>query len=140
MKKMLMVATIMCMMLTVGFGTVNTTCAKEIESVSEEEVSTYAVQPRMMCLECTSIMQMLEICLSDSRTYSGTREHSYGLLWSKTCTVTSYEAMAAYYCDVCGNTIMFEDSEQSDGYARHHCLEVHSSCGSGNYVVCPFGG
>ncbi len=140
MKKMLMIVTIICMVMVGCFGITDTIYAKETEKVLADDVNSYGVQPRMACLECSSIMQMLEVCLPDSRTYSGTREHSYGLLWSKTCTVTSYEAMAAYWCDVCGNTIMFDDPDQSDGYARHHCLEVHSACGSGNYVVCPFGG
>lgn len=152
MKKKVMLAIVLVL---IGcLGTVGTIFAKENENVLQETVhdhasvegeaaSDTAVQPRMVCLECASIMQMSKLCLPDSRTYSGTREHGYGLFWSKTCTVNSYEALAVYYCDMCGNYIPFEDEEQSDGLARHHCLEIHSGCGAGDdgyYVVCPFGG
>lgn len=100
-------------------------------------------QSRMMCLKCSSIMQMRQICLPDSRRNEGTREHKCGFLWQDTCTVTTYSAWAGYYCDVCENFIPFEDSEQDDGLARHYCLEIHTKCGAGDngtYLICPFGG
>ena len=112
-------------------------CITTTISVKAEQV----VQPRMYCVECSTTIGMDRICIPDTRTYSGTREHKCGFLWSKTCTVTSYEAMGAYYCYGCGNAIFFEDDEQEDGYARHHCLEIHSECGAGDngyYLVCPF--
>lgn len=65
--------------------------------------------------------------------------HTYAF-WTKTCTVMSFDAWGCHYCDMCGSFIMFEDAEQSDRYARHHCLEVHSACGDGQRSVCPFGG
>lgn len=128
--KRLIVAIAAVAVLAGGIGVVNTTHAEEA-----------VVQPRLVCLNCTSPSGMDQICISDTRTYSGTREHSYGLFWSKTCTVTSYEAQGAYKCSWCGNEIPFEDAEQSDGLARHHCLEIHSDCGVGDdgyYLVCPF--
>ena len=121
--------------------------ANDAETAHSEDVVTETnnrisgVQPRMMCVKCSSIMEMYLLCLPDTRRVSGQREHKYGLLGTKTCTIVSYDANAAYYCDVCGNTIFLDDNEQPDGLARHHCLEVHSSCGAGNngqYLVCPF--
>lgn len=148
MRKRIKLAVII--MLMGCLGTASTIYAKSTDGISLDECQEVAytdiceeneaeVQPRMMCLKCASIMQMSQICLPDSRRYSGTREHKYGLLWSNTCTVTSYDAWGGYYCDFCGNFMPFEDEEQSDGLARHHCLEVHSGCGAGDngyYVVC----
>lgn len=113
--------------------------SKEIIAATNAEVS--SIQPRNMCEKCSSIVQMKLKCFPETRRFSGQSHHKYGVLWSKTCTVVSYDANAAYYCDVCGNTIVLEDNEQPDGLARHHCLEVHSGCGAGNngqYRVCPF--
>lgn len=101
------------------------------------------VQRRQVCLECASVLKMQQCCVPDSRRYSGTREHKCGVLWTDTCTVTSYDAWGAWFCTGCGNVVLFEDEEQSDGIARHHCQEVHSKCGvgdNGHYNVCPFGG
>lgn len=115
----------------------------EQESLMADDVMGTENQSRMFCLECSSIMQMRQICLPDSRRNEGTREHKCGLFWQDTCTVTTYSAWGGYYCDVCGNFIPFEDSEQSDGLGRHYCLEIHSKCGAGDdgyYLICPFGG
>ena len=107
------------------------------------EVQDNSLQPRMMCSECESIIEMRLICLPDTREISGTRVHKYGFLGTKSCTITSKDAKAAYFCDFCRRVDFLMDPDQEDGYARHHCLEIHSSCGAGDngyYRVCPFEG
>lgn len=144
MKKRICIAIAIVLLGCLGTGSTlyaynNENCFEQ-GSLTANDVMETENQSRMFCLECSSMMMMSEICLPDSRKFDGTGEHKYGFLWQDTCSVTGYTAWAGYYCDVCGNFIPFEDNEQSDGLARHYCLEIHSSCGKGSYVVCPFGG
>ena len=121
----------LCVLIMVGgLSAVNTIHAEEA-----------VVQPRGLCLECEAMAGSIDMCKPETRTYAGTREHSYGFLWTKTCTVTSYEAQGANTCAWCGHELPFLDADQSDGLARHLCVEIHSECGAGDdgyYLVCPF--
>ncbi len=113
----------------------------DIKSIQVIDNSDGNIQPREMCLNCTTTVQLVQLCLQNKELGDGTRTHKCGLLWRDTCTVKTYFSFAGDYCISCGNFIVYTDEDQSDGIGRHVCFEVHDTCGAGDngqYDVCPF--
>lgn len=79
---------------------------------------------RVMCHNCFS-SNLVSTCARDLM-YKGSGTHS--VLFGEDCTYLGYESHGYMVC--------FNCKYVSESLGIHYCLEIHQSCGRGEYNVC----